>query len=597
MSDNSPLKIRTMADDLEKAEKGEVSFASPVSDISAPLKIEKKFSSHISKPSVSEKKEKKSLKDVLVQLGESDNNLEPPGTGKNKEAKKEGTEDENKDRYKSDLKDLLSQMENLSRKRPAPPSAPFSPPSSSPSASPVLTPSLPPQEESGVEAQKEIKKEEIKKEVGIKESQFYKLPKEEKPAVEREARKSESIRETKEEMSLLRDQKMTREEILKIEKELEERKEKLEEIKERKKAREEGEMKKSGIISFTKKEKSKSGGEALKEIEKKAAEEISQPAKETYLSPEARLLYNKPEHRSSVLNKVKEKNDSPEISKIEKTFKNQKPFKEKKKLEPDKEYKLFKRNLKGKYRAISAEKMSKRLVFGLVAIMIIGISAVFVWFLVLKKSPEGPLSPVSEMAAVEEIEEFSSINDEIVINSGKGEDTGLAAKINAKAARLEREGRMANILRVAVKKEGAAVPLKELLEELKIEMPGDTLDFFDNNRYNLILFKEKSGVKRLGLALATNNPSTARLKFQSWENENIASRKIYRAFEPLFLGSRLSVIPRNKFKTGEYLGVKMRYLQIPDQNTSFDYLIYGNIIVVTTSKDSIFQMIEILISS
>ena len=599
MPDGSPLKIRTMADDLKKAEKGEVSFAPYVSDTSAPLKIEKKFSSHTANPPEFREKEKKSLKDVLIQLGENENDSELPGTDENKE-----TKEETKRKDESKLKELLSKMENLSRKHPESSATPSSP-SSSPADHSVLTPSRPSQKGGEVGTQKEIKKEEIEKKREIKESQSYqsyKLPKKEKPVPEKEARKSESIKEMKEEMSLLRDQKATREEILRIEKELEEKKEKLEEIKRRKKAKEEGILEESGTYPGGEK-KPKTGEDALREIEEKAAEEAETEAKAdfgtSYLPPEARLLYNKAEHYSSVLNKVKEKRKTPEVSKIEKVFKDQKPPQKEKKKDPDREYRRFKKSFKSRYQAQLAERMSRRVIIALTVIMLIGIASVFAWFLVFKKSSENPSPhPSPKTAKVKEIEEFSSIRDEIVINLEEDErSVGLIAKINARAARLKREGRLANISRVIVKKEGAPISLRELLEELKIKIPSDTLDFFDDNRYNLILFEEVTGVKRLGLAMVTSNPSTTRLKFQSWENENIASRKIYRAFEPLFMGSRISSASQKRFRTGEYMGVKMRYLQIPDKNTSLDYLVYGDILVITTSKDSIFQVIEILISS
>jgi hypothetical protein len=411
-----------------------------------------------------------------------------------------------------------------------------------------------------------------------------------------ENRKSETIRNIKEEMSLLRDQEETKGDIIEIEKKLAEKKREFEEIKERKKRREAGGMEESRTVSFGgREERAETKRDALREIEEKAAEEAERDPETPYLSPGARLLYNKPEHYSSALNKVKEKRESPEISKIEKTLKDQEPPKKEKKKDPDKEYKKFKKSFKSGRRARLAEKMSKRMVLALAGIVIIGAASVLIWFLVIKKpSEEQSLHPLLK-TAVEEIKEFRLIEDEILIELEE-DGASLIAKINAQAARLEREGKTANISRVAVKKEGAAIPLKELLEELKIEMPAGALDFFDNNRYNLLLFKERSGVKRLGLVMVADSPSTARLKFQSWENENVASRKMHRAFEPLFLGSRISSASQERFKTGEYLGVKMRYLQIPDKDTSLDYLIYGDILAVTTSKDSIFQVIEILIS-
>ena len=624
MPDNPPLKIRTMADDLEKARKGEISFTSPVSgtpDILTPLKVRKKLPSQAADFGG---REKKSLKDVLVQLGEGGNNLESPKAGGDEKLKGEikeeirkeaGEEIEKED--KSELKDLLGKMENLAQKRP-------------PSLYSVPTPSRPPQEN-----KQEDKREEGKIEIGKEpplappwqggekeEIQFQKLPgeseesrepKEVDPIKEKmgekvspltgagagENRKSETIRNIKEEMSLLRDQEETKGDIMEIEKKLAEKKREFEDIKERKKRREAGGMEESRTVTFGgREERVETKRDALKEIEEKAAEEAERDSETPYLSPGARLLYNKPEHYSSALNKVKEKRESPEISKIKKTLKDQEPPKKEKKKDPDQEYRQFKKSLKSKYGAGLARKTNKRITLGLAGLAIIGIAGTLVWFFILNKpQPAPPTAPTLPAATVSGIEEFSSISDEIVINLGKGESVGLAAKINAQAARLEREGKTANISRVAVKKEGAAIPLKELLEELKIEMPAGALDSFDNNRYNLLLFKERSGAKRLGLVMAADSPSTTRLKFQNWENEKIASRKMYRAFEPLFLGSRISSASQEGFKTGEYLGVKMRYLQIPDKDTSLDYLIYGDILAVTTSKDSIFQVIEILISS
>ena len=131
--------------------------------------------------------------------------------------------------------------------------------------------------------------------------------------------------------------------------------------------------------------------------------------------------------------------------------------------------------------------------------------------------------------------------------------------------------------------------------ELKIEIPENILNSLDGNKYSLLLFKEESGVKRLGLVFATDNPSALRSEFENWENEKTINREIYSAFKPLFLGSRITAASQSEFKTGEYLGVKMRYIQIPDQNTSLDYLIHNNILIITTSKGSAYQAIKILL--
>ena len=611
MSDGSPLKIRTMADDLERARKGEISFASPVSDVSIPLKIQKKYSSQ----SDFGGREKKSLKDVLTQLGEGEDNLELPKDSRRGEMEikrtEEGAAEEIKkeaggkiesgirESGKSDIRDVLKKMDGLAQRRPVSP-APFSAPAPKPfppSGKIEIKESRITNQESRIEPDKLVLKKDDT-EGGLDKAKKEHLETknkiaEEKSVVEKEGRKSENIREMKEEIGLLRDQEETRGEIAEMEKELEEKKKEFKEIKERKKRREGG----GAGADFAEREKRLGAKrDALKEIEEAARE--AAPVSETpYLSPGARLLYNKPEYHSSALNKVREKKEETKISGLEKTLKSREPSEKEKKKTPDQEYRQFKKSLKNKYQSKLKKKTSKRLTFGLAGIAIVGIAGALVWFLILNKPQPTPPSPPSLLsAAALGIEKFSSMSDEIVINLGEDESAGLIAKINAQAARLEREGRIAGISRVIVKKGGAAVPLGELLGELKIEMTGGALDFFDDNRYNLFLFKEKSGVKRLGLALAADNPSTTRLKFQSWESENISSRKIYRAFEPLFLGSRISSVSQEEFKTGEYLGVKMRYLQIPDQNTSLDYLIYGDILVITTSKDSIFQVIEILIS-
>jgi len=598
MPNGSPLKIRTMADDLEKARKGEVSFTPPVFDASAPLKVKTKFSSHASEPAVP--KEKKSLKDILIQLGEDKSGSELSET--DRQDIKEKTE-KTKENDSSDLKSILEKMDNLAQKHP---SASFSSPT------PTPTPALPSREnerkESKSEAQKEIKKE-IGEEIEIKEGpQFQELPKQkeerkvsppinmkEKIAVEKESRKSEDIKEMREEMGLLRDQEETKEEIAEIEKKLEDKKREFEEIKRKKNIRKEEKMEESEAVDFAAKKKLKFQGGALEAIEKEAAKETDLPFEAPYLSPGARLLYNKPEHHSSVLNKVKEKREETEISGLKETLKKQEPSKKEKKKTPEQEYKKFKKSFKIGQQTRLAEKMSKRFVLSLAGIVVIGIISISVWYLFFKEPPEDLPPSAPEVTMIEDIKEFHSINEITVEIEENG--ASLIAKINAQAARMEREGKISNISKVTVKKNGAAVPLEKLLEELKIEMPAEILNLFNDNKYNLLLFKEKTGAKRLGLAMVTDNPSTARLKFQSWESENIASRKIHRAFEPLFMGSRVSLVSQEGFKTGEYLSVKMRYLQIPDQNTSLDYLIYGDILAITTSKDSIFQVIEILISS
>ncbi len=517
---------------MKKAESGELKATLPVSGVSTPAREVSPVQSL--SPTPKEEKNKEEKRGNKKSLGDVLSHLKQEYKGS------EESKIETNKSGKSELKDLLGKIDNFAQKKPAVRS----------------------------DLQTAYKKDAIQPDsFGVKEKT-----------------------EAEEKAALLKDQEKIKNEIAETERKLQEKREEKNKILESEKTKTEN----SGVIGSNIKKPGLEQGEQKTEEEaklptSKAGPDFSKP----YLSPESRLLFGKPEQYSSVSKKVKMKREGPEVSNIKKSLDRPDLKKEEKKINPEKEHRRFRKFMKGKYTAKIAEKKSKKIITSLLILMVIAITAVFVWFLILnKKSPEQPVQPI---ISVTEIEKFASVKGEIIINLEEENDTNAIAKIIFQTAQLERNGKLADVSRVILKEGEVVVSLERLLKELKIEIPKDTLILFNDNKYNLLLFKEATGVKRLGLAFVVDNPSVARLKFQAWESESIENRKIHRAFEPLFLGNRILAVPQTKFKTAEYLGVKMRYFQIPDQHTSLDYLIYDDILAVTTSKDSAFKVIEMLV--
>ncbi len=115
------------------------------------------------------------------------------------------------------------------------------------------------------------------------------------------------------------------------------------------------------------------------------------------------------------------------------------------------------------------------------------------------------------------------------------------------------------------------------------------------SRYNLLVFKN-NGNLRVGIALSYDTAKEAELReaMLSWEKSPTISGRIYNVMKPLFTASGFSEPANSYFQPATYNGVELKYVNLPDSDTSMDYILHNGYLVFTTSKDTTFEMIDLI---
>ena len=93
---------------------------------------------------------------------------------------------------------------------------------------------------------------------------------------------------------------------------------------------------------------------------------------------------------------------------------------------------------------------------------------------------------------------------------------------------------------------------------------------------------------RLGLAVQTAGNTALESSLRSWEGTMIQNLKGL---------IRASIQDSNApFQSGSYRGISLRYKNLPLDTTSIDYAVTGDLLIITTSKSSMFSALEHLSS-
>ncbi|MEX0649715.1 MAG: hypothetical protein WD200_01830 [Candidatus Andersenbacteria bacterium] len=70
-----------------------------------------------------------------------------------------------------------------------------------------------------------------------------------------------------------------------------------------------------------------------------------------------------------------------------------------------------------------------------------------------------------------------------------------------------------------------------------------------------------------------------------------------RALIPLIAGQGSATVPQLAFATGEYRSVPLRYVNLSGQDQAIDYAIINNYLLVASSKDSMFELIDTILGT
>jgi len=137
--------------------------------------------------------------------------------------------------------------------------------------------------------------------------------------------------------------------------------------------------------------------------------------------------------------------------------------------------------------------------------------------------------------------------------------------------------------------------LKAILGESNASnIPDNFMDII-SPEYNILVFKENNTL-RLALVFKYDRSKEEELKdaMSSWETTNTKSKKIYSVMKNLFVNSRIVEGDNPAFQPAMYNGTELRFVNLPDSDTSMDYFLYEGFVAFTSSKDHAFQLIDLL---
>ncbi len=228
-------------------------------------------------------------------------------------------------------------------------------------------------------------------------------------------------------------------------------------------------------------------------------------------------------------------------------------------------------------RTIKTHKTKKILTI-LGIIIIVGLIAGLGYWLITKPRPTEPEPPVIEqpetpasLIRVDETKVFKMENNsslvDILINE---ENSGQPEKT------LKRI--------VPTKINGKALSLNELIQELQIYIPPYTLGELNKN-YTLVAYKQ-GNQQRLGLIIEIKNLPGFIEKSRSWENTMTWN------FQGIFLNHQPNNLTVKGFSDYKYNEINVRFVNLAVPELSIDYAILNNLFVVSTSRESMRNIID-----
>jgi len=126
--------------------------------------------------------------------------------------------------------------------------------------------------------------------------------------------------------------------------------------------------------------------------------------------------------------------------------------------------------------------------------------------------------------------------------------------------------------------------LNDLIQDLRIAVYPYVLSELKNN-YTLVFYAQ--GTKNLlGIIIETTNPIKLNEQLRFWE------KTMSEDLKNLFLDEKRGEPISKNFKDNTYKEVAIRYINFPDPNLTIDYALFGNLFILSTSKESMYEIID-----
>ncbi len=304
-----------------------------------------------------------------------------------------------------------------------------------------------------------------------------------------------------------------------------------------------------------------------------------------YQPPENRLIFGKQKKYSSVSKRIELKEKKDEIE----NMRNTDEIKEKQQVISEKEkYAKLKNRVIKKYNIKLFLLPWKKIIP--IAIILIVLSGA-IYYTLVKEFTVTPPNPPTVIIGTE-IEEFAKIRNTIEFT--KDDIVKMGFKENAINERFM--DNKVEELRIIIKDNDNIIPLKKALESVKIETGDFPNSFWETTTesYNIFAVKTEQNAFRFAIAIESNDIASLLKTMGDWEQENVDKRKIFNVFEPFFTDSKIEENFDQHFESTNYEYIYIRYINLPDKNTSFDYFAKDGLLIIATSKENTERIIDIL---
>jgi hypothetical protein len=212
-------------------------------------------------------------------------------------------------------------------------------------------------------------------------------------------------------------------------------------------------------------------------------------------------------------------------------------------------------------------------------VILIGAGGLFYW-LGKKTPPSSPTPPSPPIITPQPSTPIISINETKIISLTSDKSLFELLKEEAKL-----EQSIGTFKRIAVlKNEREFLSAVELLQNLEISIPPYALNDFKNN-YTLVLFNQSTG-KRVGIIIELQNPENLKEQLKTWEPTLLDDFKNF--YPSQVPGPRAS----QTFLNDAHQSVAIRYVNLPRSDLTLNYTILNNLLVIGTSKELMYTVID-----
>ena len=314
----------------------------------------------------------------------------------------------------------------------------------------------------------------------------------------------------------------------------------------------------------------------------------------SYISPNERLIHGKQKFYSSVSKRIKLREEKDELKDMEDAAKIKK---QEKIATKEEEYKKLKKSIRQKYHIKLFSLPWKKIIVVAGFVLILTGSALY--FASKIKPPAPPAPPAIVIG--NELKEFSSLENKITITKKDLKGFNILETDALTIFNSAENVKIIKLLVVDNETNKNILTLQEALDAIGIidieeginYLPEEFLRETTDN-YNLFLFKTKKDTIRYGLAIKINEEYSMSEIMKKWEEEGSKNKKMTTVFKPLFGSDKDFGETFSPLLTATYRGVEIKYISLIDKETALDYFIHNNILVVATSKDSAFLMVDLL---